>query len=233
MFYILAYLSIPSRKIRYQNQANDIIYRTLTTPGGVQSLAEQATVLECTRGFRSTIRKIFSLISYLSSCVVFFFSPNWDTASGSEFHLRNLNLLLKLGPNIWTMQHINKARIIISVKWSVRPQNVYRSMQWFNQVFEKKPLSESVFQIIIYSPLIIFIPYETNPFAFLLQVPHLTEFCIHILRIHSCQIGQACSLATLLFRCPDEFCLVYLKEKVIYFKSGQEASSYFSESYFF
>lgn len=72
MFYILAYLSIPSRKIWYQNQANDIIYRTLTTPGGVQSLAEQATVLECTRGFRSTIRKIFSLISYLSSCVGFF-----------------------------------------------------------------------------------------------------------------------------------------------------------------
>jgi len=48
MFYILAYLSIPSRKIWYQNQANDIIFRTLTTPGGVQSLAEQATMLECT-----------------------------------------------------------------------------------------------------------------------------------------------------------------------------------------
>lgn len=63
MFYILAYLSISGRKIRYQKQANDIIFRTLTTPGGVQSLAERATMLECTRGFRSTIRKIFSLIS--------------------------------------------------------------------------------------------------------------------------------------------------------------------------
>lgn len=106
-------------------------------------------------------------------------------------------------------------------------------MQWFNQVFEKKLLSEPVFLIIIYSPLIIFIPYETDPFAFLLQVSHLTEFSTHILRIHSCQIGQACSLAALLFRCPDEFCLAYLKEKVIYFKSGQEAYSYFSESYIF
>lgn len=132
------------------------------------------------------------------------------------------------------MQHINKARIIISVKRSVRPQNVYRSMRWFNQrVFEKKLLSEPGLQIVTYSPLIIFIPYETHPFAVLLQVPHLTEFSTHTLRIHICWIGEACSLATLLFGCPDEFCLAYLKKKVIYFKSGQEAYSYFSESYFF
>lgn len=165
--------------------------------------------------------------------LVFFF-PNWDTAWGSEFHLRNLNLLLKLGPNIWTMQHINKARIIISVKWSVRPQNVYRSMRWFNQqVFEKRLLSEPAFQIIISSPLIISTPYETHPFAVLLQVPHLTEFSTHTLHLHSCRIGQASSLAMLLCRCPDEFCLAYWKKKVIDFKSGQEAYSYFSESYFF
>lgn len=160
--------------------------------------------------------------------------PNWDTAWGSEFHLRNLNLLLKLGPNIWTMQHINKARIIVSVKWSVRPQNVYRSMRRFHQqVFEKKLLSEPASEIVIYSPLIIFILYETRPFAVLLQVPHLTEFPAHTWRTHSCRMGQARSSATLLFGCPDQFCLAYLKKKVIYFKSGQEAYGYFSESYFF
>lgn len=160
---------------------------------------------------------------------VFGFSfKTWDTASGNEFHLRNLNLLLKLGPNIRTMQHINKARIFISVKRSVRPQNVYRSMQWFNQqVFEKKLLSEPAFQIINSSPLIISLLYETHPFAVLLQVPTLIS-CIH-----SCWVGQTCSLATLLFRCPHDFGLAYLKKKVIYFKSRQEAQSYFSESYFF
>lgn len=113
--------------------------------------------------------------------MLFVFFPNWDTASGSEFHPINLHLLLKLGPNIWTMQHINKARIIVSVKWSVRPQNVYRSMQWFNQqLFEKKVLSEPAFQKIC-SPLIIFILCETQPFALLLQVPNLTDFSTHIL----------------------------------------------------
>lgn len=159
---------------------------------------------------------------------VFLFSPrNWDTASGNEFHLGNLNLLLKLGPNIRTMQHINKARIIITVKWSVRPQNVYRSMKWFNQqVFEKLLLSESAFQIINYSPPIISLLYETHPFAVLLQVP------AHILWLHSSWVGQTSSLATLLFRCPHELGLAYLKKKVIYFKSRQEAPSYFSESYF-
>jgi len=107
-------------------------------------------------------------------------------------------------------------------------------MQWFNQqVFEMKLLSEPAFQIVIYSYLVIFILYETHPFAVLLQGPHLTEFSTRTLRIYSCQIGQACSLATLLFGCPDEFCLAYFKKKVIYFKSGQEACSYFSESHFF
>lgn len=126
------------------------------------------------------------------------------------------------------MQHINKARIVISVKRSVRPQNVYRSMQWFNQqVFEKKLLSEPAFQIINSSPLIISLLYETHPFAVLLQVPTLIS-CIH-----TCWVGQTCSLATLLFRCPHDFGLAYLKKKVIYFKSRQEAQSYFSESYFF
>lgn len=54
-------------------------------------------------------------------------------------------------------------------------------MQWFNQhVFEKKLLSEPAFQKIC-SPLIIFIPCETQPCALLLQVPNLTEFSAHIL----------------------------------------------------
>lgn len=95
-------------------------------------------------------------------------------------------------------------------------------MQWFNQqVFEKKLLSEPAFQIINYSPPIISLLYETHPFAALLQA------CIH-----SSWVGQTFSLATLLVRCPHEFGLAYLKKKVIYFKSRQEAQSYFSESYF-
>lgn len=93
--------------------------------------------------------------------------------------------------------------------------------------------SETAFHIVIYSPLIIFMLYETDPFAVLLQVSHLTEFSTHIFPTKSCWVGWVCSLATLLFKCPDEFCLEYLKEKVIYFKSRQEAYGYFSESYVF
>lgn len=45
-------------------------------------------------------------------------------------------------------------------------------MQWFNQqVFEKKLLSEPAFHIINYSPPIISLLYETQPFSVLLQVP--------------------------------------------------------------
>lgn len=53
------------------------------------------------------------------------------------------------------MLRINKARIIVSGKRSVRPQNVYGSMRYLHQQsFEEKLLSEPAFQVAMCSPLI-------------------------------------------------------------------------------
>lgn len=59
----------------------------------------------------------------------------------------------------------------------MRPQNVYRNMWWVNQQdLEMTISSETALQLVICSPLIIFVLYEGDSFSVLLQDSHLSEF---------------------------------------------------------